>query len=467
MASLTGAQTRTALGWLGRLHAAYLGGRLPPAGSVAPVGGYWHLQWRRSELSALPARLGRVAAASAAVADALYGGGLDGGGPGGAPSRWRTLLHGDAKAANLCWAPNGTSAVAALDFQYVGWGRGVMDVANLLVSSARPDVLGGDGGDGEAAAAAGAPADAEAVARWHAAEGDLLATYWRALVASAPSGGGAHTRWRRSPRSTSWRSSTWCATARRRRRWGVEAPPTLGPTRGTRSRAPPRCSTASTRWGGGGGGGSTMPPPSGGCMGTRCEATGVGEGEGGLAVPRAARRPALAETRQRRCGARQTKERAIERRAVDGGRRVVMGRWTRECRRCWRCRRRRKRARRCACRPRRERWAGVSPHPRRRRGGARGSGRAGGRPPRPSRAAAAEIPSRAAPRVAVVSSPAGRRMAKPLGDAATACAPHTAATVGGVGRTSAAPPPAPLPPTGRRGRRCGSAACDRGSPRPG
>lgn len=161
MASLDGPQLRTALGWLARFHATWWGGGVGAAaaaaaraaGGVAPVGGYWHLGWRRADVADLPGHLDRLAAAAPAVADALYG-------PRLAAAAGRTLLHGDAKAANLAWAPDRASAVAALDFQYVGWGRGVCDVANLLVSSATPAALGGALPLPPAAAAAAAPATA-------------------------------------------------------------------------------------------------------------------------------------------------------------------------------------------------------------------------------------------------------------------------------------------------------------------
>lgn len=48
-------------------------------------------------------------------------------------SRYQTLVHGDAKVANFCFTPNSTR-IAAVDFQYVGGGCGMKDVAYFLGS---------------------------------------------------------------------------------------------------------------------------------------------------------------------------------------------------------------------------------------------------------------------------------------------------------------------------------------------
>ena len=45
--------------------------------------------------------------------------------------RFQSLVHGDAKPANFCFTDDGRS-VAAVDFQYVGGGCGMKDVAYFL-----------------------------------------------------------------------------------------------------------------------------------------------------------------------------------------------------------------------------------------------------------------------------------------------------------------------------------------------
>ncbi len=46
---------------------------------------------------------------------------------------FKLVVHGDAKLANFCFTPT-RDAVAAVDFQYVGFGCGMKDVAYFISS---------------------------------------------------------------------------------------------------------------------------------------------------------------------------------------------------------------------------------------------------------------------------------------------------------------------------------------------
>jgi Phosphotransferase enzyme family len=104
------------LGWLASFHARFVG--VAPEG-LWNVGTYWHLATRPDELAALGAHPLRRAAPR--IDERLN------------QARFKTLLHGDAKLENFCFSRDG-SAVAAVDFQYVGGGVGVKDLAYYLGS---------------------------------------------------------------------------------------------------------------------------------------------------------------------------------------------------------------------------------------------------------------------------------------------------------------------------------------------
>lgn len=103
--------------WLARFHAQTL--CAAPDG-LWPQGTYWHLETRPDELAAMRDR--RLRAAAPALDRSLRG------------ATWRCLVHGDAKLANFCFAGD-AAGVAAVDFQYVGGGVGVQDLAYLLSSA--------------------------------------------------------------------------------------------------------------------------------------------------------------------------------------------------------------------------------------------------------------------------------------------------------------------------------------------
>lgn len=104
------------LRWLASFHATFMG--------AAPLelwetGTYWHLATRPDELEALDDdRLRRAAP----ELDRLL-----------AESSFQTLVHGDAKVANFCFDASG-GRVAAVDFQYVGGGCGMKDLAYFVGS---------------------------------------------------------------------------------------------------------------------------------------------------------------------------------------------------------------------------------------------------------------------------------------------------------------------------------------------
>jgi hypothetical protein len=107
------------LGWLAAFHAAFLG---QSPDQLWKVGTYWHLATRPDEL----ARIEQPALRKAA-------GGID---ARLSAARFRTFVHGDAKLENVCFASEG--GVALVDFQYVGGGVGVKDVAYFLSSCLSP-----------------------------------------------------------------------------------------------------------------------------------------------------------------------------------------------------------------------------------------------------------------------------------------------------------------------------------------
>jgi aminoglycoside phosphotransferase (APT) family kinase protein len=105
---------RLCLRWLAAFHATFLGER--PRG-LWKVGTYWHLATRPDELEAMDD--GALQWAAPLIDRRL------------SEARFRTLVHGDAKPANFCFS-TGNDAVAGVDFQYVGGGCGMKDVAYLL-----------------------------------------------------------------------------------------------------------------------------------------------------------------------------------------------------------------------------------------------------------------------------------------------------------------------------------------------
>ncbi|GAA0194309.1 DUF1679 domain-containing protein [Fulvivirga kasyanovii] len=106
---------KSCLGWLAHFHGRFMG--VAPQG-LWPVGTYWHLDTRPDEWE----RMENIPLKQAAkgIDERLKN------------ARYQTIVHGDAKLANFCFSETG--AVAAVDFQYVGRGCGMKDVAYFISS---------------------------------------------------------------------------------------------------------------------------------------------------------------------------------------------------------------------------------------------------------------------------------------------------------------------------------------------
>lgn len=106
---------KACLSWLAHFHAQFLGVNYK---EIWPIGTYWHLATRPDEwerMNNLPLKH-----AAQSIDDRLNA------------AKYQTLVHGDAKLANFCFHSSGE--VAAVDFQYVGKGCGMKDVAYLISS---------------------------------------------------------------------------------------------------------------------------------------------------------------------------------------------------------------------------------------------------------------------------------------------------------------------------------------------
>ena len=119
--SVNQAEWRACVRWLAAFHAEHLGSA--PDG-LWESGTYWHLETRPDELERLDDQILKDFASP--IERVLKN------------SRFQTLVHGDAKLANFCFNPDG-SEVAAVDFQYVGGGCGMKDLAYFVGSCFRDE----------------------------------------------------------------------------------------------------------------------------------------------------------------------------------------------------------------------------------------------------------------------------------------------------------------------------------------
>lgn len=116
LTSVSPAQLKSCLEWLAHFHATFMG--VKPEG-LWETGTYWHLATRSEELASLEDLTLKNAAS--ALDQRL------------SEARYQTLVHGDAKLANFCFSKT-NSQVAAVDFQYVGGGCGMKDLAYFIGS---------------------------------------------------------------------------------------------------------------------------------------------------------------------------------------------------------------------------------------------------------------------------------------------------------------------------------------------
>lgn len=109
-------EMKSCLSWLANFHAIFMNQQ---PDNLWETGTYWHLDTRPDELQALQDK--PLKKAAAAIDLQLR------------DSPFQTFVHGDAKLANFCFSNDGKS-VAAVDFQYVGGGCGMKDVAYFIGS---------------------------------------------------------------------------------------------------------------------------------------------------------------------------------------------------------------------------------------------------------------------------------------------------------------------------------------------
>lgn len=109
-------EIKICLKWLANFHSTFLTKR--PEG-LWEIGTYWHLGTRPDEFEKIEHP---TLKSKAHEIDQILN-----------QSKYQTIVHGDAKLANFCFSEDGTK-VAAVDFQYVGGGCGMKDVAYFLGS---------------------------------------------------------------------------------------------------------------------------------------------------------------------------------------------------------------------------------------------------------------------------------------------------------------------------------------------
>lgn len=113
---LTKYELFTCVEWLANFHATFL---FHEPEHIWPKGTYWHLDTRRDEYEAMIDW--EVKSIAKDIENRLQA------------CKFQTFVHGDAKVANFCFSKD-SKRVAAVDFQYVGRGCGMKDLAYLMGS---------------------------------------------------------------------------------------------------------------------------------------------------------------------------------------------------------------------------------------------------------------------------------------------------------------------------------------------
>ena len=121
ISSVNQTEWRACVRWLAAFHAENLGNATE---GLWESGTYWHLETRPDELERLDDEVLKEAAPAIDIKLKT--------------NKFQTLVHGDAKLANFCFSSDG-SEVAAVDFQYVGAGCGMKDLAYFVGSCFRDE----------------------------------------------------------------------------------------------------------------------------------------------------------------------------------------------------------------------------------------------------------------------------------------------------------------------------------------
>jgi hypothetical protein len=109
-------EVKLGLKWLANFHSTFMNDT--PIG-LWKHGSYWHLATRPDELKAM--EQGPIKENAIKFDKAL------------SSCKYQTIIHGDAKVANFCFSKD-MKQIVAVDFQYVGGGCGMKDVAYFIGS---------------------------------------------------------------------------------------------------------------------------------------------------------------------------------------------------------------------------------------------------------------------------------------------------------------------------------------------